>query len=957
MATEKRNPEDIFNEAVEIADDAERRAYLDKACGDHPELRQEVEALLEAHVQAGDFLEAPPLDPNVTLDTAPLSVEPGMIIGRYKLLEKVGEGGMAVVYMAEQKQPIRRKVALKIIKLGMDTQQVIARFEAERQALAMMDHPNVAKVLDAGATEAGRPYFVMELVRGVSITEYCDQNKLSTKERLELFIPVCKAIQHAHHKGIVHRDLKPSNIMVTLHDGKPVPMVIDFGVAKATNQELTEKTLFTRFAQMIGTPEYMSPEQAEMSGLDIDARTDIYSLGVLLYELLTGTTPFGGEQLRQAGYAEIQRIIRETEPLKPSTRLSTLGQTLTNVAQQRQSSPETLSRLVRGDLDWIVMKTLEKDRTRRYETAHALAEDIERHLRDEPISAGRPSALSRCRKFVRRHRALVVATIVVLVVLIAGSVVSTLLAIGQARARAEAERQVQMSRTMSGFIRSLIGNAVRSAYLAANEESFQADVEAAVAVAMQKLEQRLDVFASEPLMEASVRTILAIWHGTFGDDEDALVQELSHVLDICEQQLGEEHPDTLLCITFLVEAYADADRYDDAEELGRRVLEIDQRKSGDTQLHMLSCMELLADVCAKQGRGDQAERLLLQVLQGKRHTLGEEHASTLRSMGSLAKFYQDQGRYDEAEPLRVRTTEYRRRILGEDDRQTIYSMNQLAWLYQEQARYKEARKLFRKIAETRRRILGEEHPRTLDSMNYLAWLHYLEGQCDEAERSFIMTLDRARRVHGEEHLQTLNSVNGLGFVYCRQGRYEEAAELLVKGLETSRRVLGEEDLLTLWFMKALGLLYVGQGRLDEAQPLLADTLDVRKRLLGEEHPRTLDSTNDFAVLCRDKGQVEQAERQFSHVLEARRKKLGHDHPDTLATMHELGALYTTLARYDEAEPLLTEAATGRRSKLGDQHPHTRETLRTLIALYETRGMPEEAEEWRAKTRVKVETEN
>ena len=295
-------------------------------------------------------------------------------------------------------------MALKIIKLGMDTRQVIARFEAERQALAMMDHPSIAKVLDAGATETGRPYFVMELVTGVSITEYCDKNNLSTKDRLALFIQVCNAVQHAHQKGIIHRDIKPSNVMVTHHDGRPVPKVIDFGIAKATNQRLTEKTLFTRYAHIIGTPAYMSPEQAELSDLDIDTRSDIYSLGVLLYELLTGTTPFSEEELRKAGYTEMQRVIREKEPAKPSTKLSTLGETLTDVAKRRSSTPDLLRKAIRGDLDWIVMKSLEKDRVRRYETANGLATDIRRHLDHEPVLARGPSTTYRLQKFLRRHR-------------------------------------------------------------------------------------------------------------------------------------------------------------------------------------------------------------------------------------------------------------------------------------------------------------------------------------------------------------------------------------------------------------------------------------------------------------------------------------------------------------------------------------------------------------------------
>jgi serine/threonine protein kinase/formylglycine-generating enzyme required for sulfatase activity/dienelactone hydrolase len=410
MSEKQKDINLVFLEAVEKPTTKERTAYLDEVCRDNAALRSDLESLLRAHEKAGGFLETPIFESNITLDSSPISEVPGTVVGHFKLLEKIGEGGMAVVYMAEQETPIRRKVALKIIKLGMDTKSVIARFEAERQALAMMDHPNIAKVLDAGATETGRPYFVMELVTGVSITEYCDINNLNTKDRLTLFIQVCNAVQHAHQKGIIHRDIKPTNVMVTLHDGKPVPKVIDFGIAKAINQKLTEKTLFTRYAHIIGTPTYMSPEQAELSDLDVDTRTDIYSLGVLLYELLTGTLPFSEEELRKAGYIEMQRIIREQEPVKPSTKLSTLGGTLTDVAKHRNSTPDLLRKAIRGDLDWIVMKSLEKDRSRRYETAHGLAEDIERHVKHEPVLAGSPGTIYRLQKFLRRHRSHLVAT-------------------------------------------------------------------------------------------------------------------------------------------------------------------------------------------------------------------------------------------------------------------------------------------------------------------------------------------------------------------------------------------------------------------------------------------------------------------------------------------------------------------------------------------------------------------
>ena len=431
MNVPDKREETLFNAALQLAAPEARAAYLAEACPDDEPLRQRVAVLLRAHDQADASLDKPAAGlPARTLVLNPALIQPtekaGDKIGRYKLLQQIGEGGCGVVYMADQEEPVRRRVALKIIKLGMDTKQVIARFEAERQALALMDHPNIAKVLDAGATETGRPYFVMELVHGIRITDYCDQNNLPTHERLNLFNQVCHAIQHAHQKGIIHRDIKPSNILVTLHDGVPVPKVIDFGIAKATEQRLTDKTLFTAFEQFMGTPAYMSPEQAEMSGLGIDTRSDIYSLGVLLYELLTGKTPFDAKELLAAGLEAMRRTIRETEPARPSTRLSTmLDVDLSAVARHRQAEPSKLTHLLRGDLDWIVMKTLEKDRTRRYETANGLAADIQRHLQNEPVTARPPSNVYRFQKLVRRNKLAFAAASAVAVALILGFGVST----------------------------------------------------------------------------------------------------------------------------------------------------------------------------------------------------------------------------------------------------------------------------------------------------------------------------------------------------------------------------------------------------------------------------------------------------------------------------------------------------------------------------------------------------
>ena len=419
---EPRREEGIFDAVLALPSE-QRPAYLDQACGQDTQLRGRIEILLRSNDNAGEFLE-----PASTMGTqrtvvlpTPASEKPGDIIGHYKIREKLGEGGCGAVYVAEQTEPVRRRVALKVIKLGMDTRNVMARFEAERQALAMMDHPNIARVLDAGATETGRPYFVMELVRGIKITDYCDQNQLNTTQRLALFVQVCHAVQHAHQKGIIHRDIKPSNILVTLHDGVPVPKVIDFGIAKATEGRLTDLTVYTELRQFIGTPAYMSPEQAEMSGLDIDTRSDIYSLGVLLYELLTGHTPFDAQELVQSGLDAMRRTIREKEPQRPSTRLSTmLDAELTTVAKRQSAEPPKLVHFIRGDLDWIVMKALEKDRTRRFESASGLALDVQRFLKNEPIEARPPSGLYRFQKWVRRNKPAFAAAAAVIAALVIG---------------------------------------------------------------------------------------------------------------------------------------------------------------------------------------------------------------------------------------------------------------------------------------------------------------------------------------------------------------------------------------------------------------------------------------------------------------------------------------------------------------------------------------------------------
>jgi WD40 repeat protein/serine/threonine protein kinase len=478
MSEDQQNIEEfLFEAALEKTSAAERAAFLNGACRNNSALRARLDVLLEGHFAGTGFLKEVPARPDQTVPVPPPSEAPARMIGRYKLLEKIGEGGMGEVWMAEQREPVKRRVALKIVKLGMDSRQIVARFEAERQALAMMDHANIAKILDAGTTgeaasqppssshggwEAaapGRPYFVMELVRGIKITDYCDQNQLPTRERLDLFIQVCKAIQHAHQKGIIHRDIKPSNILVTLHDGVPVPKVIDFGIAKATQQELTDKTVFTQFQQFIGTPAYISPEQAEMSGLDIDTRADIYSLGVLLYELLVGRTPFDAKEMMQGGLDALRQIIREREPLRPSTKLKNLSAVeVTTTAQRRQTDPSHLNHQLRGDLDWIVMKCLEKDRTRRYDTANGLAMDIQRHLANEPVVARPPSTAYKIQKLIRRNKLAFTAAALVFLALMLGV---TAVILVQHRANQDYRRRLYVSEVNRAGLAWQSGQAVQ----------------------------------------------------------------------------------------------------------------------------------------------------------------------------------------------------------------------------------------------------------------------------------------------------------------------------------------------------------------------------------------------------------------------------------------------------------------------------------------------------------------
>ena len=894
--------EGLYHAALERPS-GERSAFLASACAGDDALRAEVESLLALLTRAERFIEEPAIE--IAARSLSLGETPLLRMDRYQLLQKLGEGGMGEVWLAEQTEPVRRRVALKVVKAGMNTREVIARFESERQALALMDHPAIAKVFDAGSTPEGAPYFVMEYVEGVPVTAYCDDHRLSLRDRLGLFIQVCEGVQHAHQKAVIHRDLKPSNILVTEVDGRAAPKIIDFGVAKALTPKSAADTMFTRAGALVGTPEYMSPEQAVSSGEDIDTRSDVYSLGIILYELLAGVPPL---DLRKISFEELLRRLREEEPPKPAARLRAQDTAAASeVARKRQSEPLKLAKQLRGDLDSIALKALEKDRARRYSSPSDLAADIRRYINKEAVLAVPPSVSYRAGKFIRRYRGALVTTAAFVLVLVAAAVISI-------RQSLRANREAAVAAAINDFLQN---DLLAQASAATQSRNTRPDPDLKVRAALDRAASRIaGRFDGQPEIEAAIRDTIGQTYVNLGLYPEARAQ-LEPALALYRRVLGTGNPATLRTMSRLgYMAYLQG-KSPEAEALLSEAVENQRRVLGSDQPDTLKSMSNLANVYWDEGKYTLAEPLHRQILEIRRRALGPEHPDTLSSMNNLGNVYEVEGKYDQAEALHSQKLEISRRVLGPEHPNTLNSMNNLANVYEDEGKYPQAEELHSQNLEIRRRVLGPEHPLTLVTQDNLALIYSKEGKYAGAEQLHQQTVETLRRVLGAEHVNTLVAENNLSNDYAGLGKYSQAEILEKQTLEIERRTLGPENRWTLVGLNSLAAIYADEGRYSQAETLFNQALDARRRVLGNEHLETLQTLSQLAFLYQIEGKYAQSETYAAEALAGRRHAFGSDSAAAMAAAADLAMTDLSQGKFKESEALSREATELERKKQPD----------------------------------------